>query len=120
MRILTGRNAVAFVVAMYFLPAAQFALAEPIIYSECSKLKTIGEGLVRIKKQREAIAKGDLHHDGDNDQLCPLFNEQIKYNDELIRVFESDANRCGAGNEAVDRIKTTTEKLRVSASKRCN
>jgi hypothetical protein len=89
-------------------------------HAECSKIKMIGEELVRIKEQREAITKGDLHHEGDRDQLCPLFFEQIKYNDEMINIFEGDSNRCGAGTEAVDRLKTTTEKLRVSASKTCS
>jgi hypothetical protein len=92
--------------------------AEPIINPECSNLKTIGEELARIKEQRETITNGDLHHKGDADELCPLFKEQIQYNDEMIHIFESDENHCGAGNEAPDRLKTTTEKLRVSVLKK--
>jgi hypothetical protein len=114
MRVLTGRNSIAFAAIMYFLCPLQSTFAEAIINPACSKLKMIGEELVRIKVQGESIAAGNTA------QRCPLFREQIKYNDEMINIFESDSNRCGVKNAVLEQLKTATEKLRVSTSAACS
>jgi hypothetical protein len=89
------------------------ACAEAIINNACSNLKMIGDELKRIKEQRESSS------DSDKAQRCPLYKQQIQYNEEMIKIFESDSNRCGARNEVIEQLKTTTDKLRVSSSAAC-
>src|SRR5262249_4787816 len=101
---LAGRNAIAFAAIMYFFAPLPSTFGEAIINPACSKLKMIGDELVRIKAQRDSIAAGNTA------QRCPLYKEQIKYNDEMINIFESDSNRCGVGNAVIERLKTDTEK----------
>jgi hypothetical protein len=114
MRVLTGRNAIAFASIMYFFDPLQHAFAEAIINPACSKLKMIGDELVKIKEQRESITGGN------EAQRCPLYKQQLKYNDEMINIFESDSNRCGVTEAVLERLKLSTAKLRVSTSSTCS
>jgi hypothetical protein len=110
---LTRRNTIAFAAIIYFFVPLQSTLAEALINPACSKLKTIANELQRIKAQQESIPAGDTV------QRCPLYKQQIEHNDEMIKIFESDSNRCGVRNPVLERLKTDTEKLRVSSSTAC-
>jgi hypothetical protein len=114
MRVLARRNAIAFAAVAYFLAPLQSAFSEAIINPACSKLQMIGEELGKLKVQRESVTVGDTA------RQCPLFKQQLKYNDEMINIFESDSNRCGVKEAVLENLKLSTAKLRVSAASACN
>jgi hypothetical protein len=114
MSVVTLRSAMAFAAVMYFLTPLQSTLAEALINSACSKLKMIGDDSKRLKAQWESIAIDNKA------ERCPLYKQQIKYNDEMINIFESDSNRCGVRKAVLEQLKTSTDKLRVTMSTLCS
>jgi hypothetical protein len=90
-RALAGRNAIACAAIMYFLALVQSVFAEAIINPACSKLTMIIDEIQRIKAQEDSLGVGDTA------RRCPLYKQQIEHGDEMIRILESDLNRCGRG-----------------------
>ena len=113
MEVLSRKNIIPFAAIVYFFYLLQSAAAEAIINPECTRLKMIGPDHKRMEDEFKRI-KAD-----DKAQLCPLSKRIIESNEEMIKIFESDSNHCGVTNGVVERLKTSTETLRVLSSANC-
>jgi hypothetical protein len=88
--------------------------AQPTRFSpECKKIKDIGVQLKRLKARRDRITIGNKAG------WCPLNKQQINYDDQMIRIFDSDAEKCGVRDSVVDRLRAATERLRASTATAC-
>ncbi len=107
------RNAVGVTIAMSILVVTGSTFAQPRINPECAKIKQIGAQLKKLKVQRDATTLGNKA------RWCPLNKKQINYNDEMIKTFDSDPERCGVRVSVIDRLKASNEKLRESTYTAC-
>jgi hypothetical protein len=80
---------------------------------ECRKIKEIGAQLKRIKARRDRITIGNKAG------WCPLKKQQINYDEQMIRIFDSDPQKCGVRDSVVDRLRAATERLRASTQAAC-
>jgi hypothetical protein len=80
---------------------------------ECRKIKEIGEQIKRLKARRDRIAIGDKA------AWCPMNKQQINYNEQMIRIFDNDPEKCGVRDGVVDRLRAANEKLRSSTGVTC-
>jgi hypothetical protein len=108
------RNAVAVTIGICILVITRATFAQPIKFDPaCAKIKEIGEQIKKLKARREATAIGNKA------RWCPLNKQQINYNEEMIRIFNNDPERCGVRDSVIDRLKAANEKLRESTSTAC-
>jgi hypothetical protein len=80
---------------------------------ECRKIKEIGAQLKLLKARRDRITIGNKA------RWCPLNKAQINYNEQMIRIFDSDPEKCGVRDSVVDRLRASTERLRASTQAAC-
>jgi hypothetical protein len=112
------RNAVAVATAISIFVFTGSTFAKPkipttISESGCASIKKIGEQLKMLTVRRDAVAIGNKA------RWCPLSKQQIDYGDEMIKIFESDPERCGVRDSVVDNLKSSQEKLRETTSTAC-
>ena len=70
---------------------------------ECKKVAGFGEN------NKELQSKLNETKIGDKAVWCPIKARMIANNDEMIRIFELDTERCGVRDSIVDRLKAATE-----------
>ena len=88
--------------------------AQPARFSpECRKIKEIGAQLKQLKARRDRITIGNKA------DWCPLNKQQINYDEQMIRIFDSDPEKCGVRDSVVDRLRSATERLRASTQAAC-
>jgi hypothetical protein len=80
---------------------------------ECKKVAGLGEN------NKELQSKLNETKIGDKAVGRPIKARMIANNDEMMRIFELDTERCGVRDSIVDRLKAATERLRKSTTEAC-
>jgi hypothetical protein len=80
---------------------------------DCARLKGIGESNKQINARRDRMTLGDKAG------WCPLNKELIDNNTQIISIFESDPQRCGVGEEIINKLKSSTQRLKDSTATVC-
>src|SRR3954463_3664581 len=89
-------------------------LAQPGRFSsERRNIKNLGAETKRLKARRDRIMIGNKAG------WCPINKQQINYNEQMIRIFDSNPEKCGVRDSVVDRLRAATERLRVSTQAAC-
>jgi hypothetical protein len=93
---------------------AQPAVAQmPKVGPQCARLKILRNRAQALKAEFESIRIGDKR------AWCPVERKIVANTDEVVRILESDSERCGVRDDIVDGLQQVNERAREHLSPTC-